>query len=194
MALSNWDTFAINEKNDSCRGEFISPLGVKVKVYKNWLSVEDKVAWRKGSGYIEPVVMKIYTSEIEYMDVNIISEYQYQYTEEYGADDDFNRTLFCIWSGWCWDNTIKGIVGICKFDDIQKEDIEALRVFLNKSDNRYERIPNIFKNINLSKGKRYNQGDMFFHETLGTDTQCTVPGEAKLTVFEKLIKNTRVVD
>ena len=50
MALSNWATFSINEKGEACGGEFVSPQGVEVEIYKSWFYVRDKGAWRKDKG------------------------------------------------------------------------------------------------------------------------------------------------
>lgn len=41
MALSNWDTMSMDEKGKTLSGEFVSPLGVKVEFYKNWIYVRE---------------------------------------------------------------------------------------------------------------------------------------------------------
>lgn len=71
MALSNWDTLAVNEKGEPTNGVFTSPLGVSVSIYKNWLYISDKTAWREGCGYVEHTVMEIMEGSIRYMDVHI---------------------------------------------------------------------------------------------------------------------------
>lgn len=179
MALSNWDTFAMNHKGESCRGEFVSSLGIKVKAYKNWLFVEDNLGWRKGGSFAEPIIMQINNSNLIFKDVNVICEQQF-------FEDNDATTLFCIWDGYEHNDTLTGIVGICQFGDIYPSNIDDLHVFLNKEHGSgWYDIPETFKKLDLSVGKRYNQGDMFFHDKIGTDKQCTVPGEAKDTIFER---------
>lgn len=74
MALSNWDTLAIDETGTPTNGTFTSPLGVEVSFYKNWLYVEDKKAWEAGGYYIQPTVMKVASGDVTYKDVNILAK------------------------------------------------------------------------------------------------------------------------
>lgn len=71
MALSNWDTLALNEKGESTNGVFTSPLGVTVEIYKNWLYVRDPKAWQEGGSYVHPVVMEVQKGSFHYKDVQI---------------------------------------------------------------------------------------------------------------------------
>ena len=181
MALSNYDTFAMNHKGESCRGEFVSPLGIKVKAHKDWLYVEDNFGWRKKCGYSEPTVMEINSSRLIYKDVNIAC------TQRSTKRCDIT-TLFCIWSGWEHENNMSGIVGVCQYGNIQPDAIGELhKTLIENFDCEYCTIPEIFKTLDLSKGMRFNQGDMFFHDKIDTDKQCTVPGEAKNTMFGQLL-------
>lgn len=45
VALSNWDTLAIDHNNNSINGVIKSKMGVTVRIYKNWLYIEDNIAW-----------------------------------------------------------------------------------------------------------------------------------------------------
>lgn len=74
MALSNWDTLAINAKGENCYGEFKSPLGITVEFYKNWLYVYDKKAWEKGGYFVEDCVMQVTEGSIRYKDVAILAK------------------------------------------------------------------------------------------------------------------------
>ena len=83
---------------------------------------------------------------------------------------------------------LTGIVGVCQFGNIQSDAIDSLKIFLDESYSiSYGNLPDVFKKLDLSKGKRFNQGDMFFHDKIGTDTQCTVPGENKTSIFNQLL-------
>lgn len=180
MALSNYDTFAMNEMGKSCKGEFVSPLGIKVKVYKDCLHVEDEFGWQKEGVFREPTVMDINISCLVYKDVNIIC------TQRPTKHCD-NTTLFCVWNGWECDNTMNGIVGVCQFGNIQPDAIKELHeALISNFNSDYYIIPELFKLIDLSKGKRFNQGDMCFHDKIGTDKQCTLLGKSKNTTFGKI--------
>jgi len=74
MALGNWDTLSIDETGKVTDGVFISPLGVEVSVYKNWLNVDDRAApLRKKTAEGWPTVMRIDEGRLEYQDVRIIA-------------------------------------------------------------------------------------------------------------------------
>lgn len=71
MALSNWDTLAVNEKGEATNGIFQSPLGVIVEIYKNWLYIRDEKAWEEGGGYTKPTVMQVQEGHFRYKDVTV---------------------------------------------------------------------------------------------------------------------------
>lgn len=71
MALSNWDTLAVNQDGDPVAGTLVSPMGVEVAIYKNWLYVRDAKAWREGGAYVADTVMEIREGVIRYLDVDI---------------------------------------------------------------------------------------------------------------------------
>lgn len=63
MALSNWDTLAVDEKGVSTNGVFISPSGVQVEFYKNWLYVREAVE--------KTPELKVNAGDLSYKDVLI---------------------------------------------------------------------------------------------------------------------------
>lgn len=83
MALSNWDTCAFDLDGKPIRGSFISPRGVEVEIYKNWLYVRDssiakpteggKAGGRNGGTYefARNTVMEIQHGFLHYRDVEI---------------------------------------------------------------------------------------------------------------------------
>ncbi len=71
MALSNWDTLALDESGRPTNGVFTSPLGIVVEIYKNWLYVRDSKGWESGGGYVEPTIMEIQHGSLSYKDVQI---------------------------------------------------------------------------------------------------------------------------
>jgi hypothetical protein len=71
MALSNWDTLAVDLNGEPCNGSYTSPLGIVVSIYKNWVYVYDAQAWHKDGQFVEPCVMQFQHGEIVYKDVNL---------------------------------------------------------------------------------------------------------------------------
>ncbi len=65
MSLENWATLAINEHGEKCKGN-IEVRDITVEIYKNWLYVKDKKAWRKEFPYRDPIVMEITKGCIRY--------------------------------------------------------------------------------------------------------------------------------
>lgn len=184
MALSNWDTFAMNEKGEPCKGEFVSPLGVRVAIYKNRVYVYDEVAWQESMiCHNKPCVMEIFKSEMNYKDVYIISDF---------ID---NAVYLAVFS---YTEPLTGMVGcgVYGFDEegeyvgVREKHIDFLKDFLN-TERDYYQIPNVFSKLSLRKGKRFNQGDMFFHDKIGTDKHCSVPGKAEEPILMKILKQKK---
>lgn len=73
MALSNWDTFALNEKGEPISGLFVSPLGVEVEIYKNWVYIRDEKAWTEDCGFTNNTVMHIDSGDFRYKDVCVLA-------------------------------------------------------------------------------------------------------------------------
>lgn len=73
MALSNWDTLAVNEKGAESNGVFVSPYGVSIEIYKNWIYVGDGKAWHEGERYSRPIVMEIQQGDLTYKDVQVFA-------------------------------------------------------------------------------------------------------------------------
>lgn len=72
MALSNWDTLAIDLEGNPTNGIFISPKsGVKVELYKNWAYICDPKGWHEGGGYVKDVVGQVESGSLHYYDINI---------------------------------------------------------------------------------------------------------------------------
>jgi len=173
-----------------CKGEFISTKGVKVEIYKNWILLKDQ-AWSKvGERFVVPYTMHLYTSRLHYSNVSVASLF-------------IGRTIYmAVWEGYeNWEKydapPFAGMVGIGtmatggknKYIGVTKEHIAKLKKFLNTQTTTYAvNIPKTLANLDLSKGKRYNQGDMFFHDYLGLPSQCSTVGDAKEPVISKMLK------
>lgn len=73
MALSNWDTLAIDLDGNPTNGVFKSQRsGATVELYKNWIYVRDPKAWREGDGrYVNDVVLEIQHGSLCYQNIHI---------------------------------------------------------------------------------------------------------------------------
>lgn len=72
MALSNWDTLAIDLDGKPTNGVFVSPKsGVTVELYKNWTHIRDPKGWHEGGGYVEDVVAQVEQGSIRYHDIHV---------------------------------------------------------------------------------------------------------------------------
>jgi hypothetical protein len=185
MALSNWDTFAINIDGSSSNGEFISPKGIKVEIYKNWLYIHDKKAWQKGGDFLKPVIMQITEGNLIYHEITIIAKRGKQ-----------NGIYCCVYSSK--KNTgYFGIVGIgcyasenSKTVGVKQSTINDLHKWLKRIE-KEDFLPNLFLTLDLKKGKRFNQGDMFF---IGEKAKTKIGKQKDKTILEELLcKNLRQV-
>lgn len=74
MALSDYDTLAIDLNSNPTNGVFTTPLGVIARIYKNWIYVTDEGAWREGDPFIDGVVMQIQHGELRYRDLHVFAK------------------------------------------------------------------------------------------------------------------------
>lgn len=208
MALSNWDTFALDHEGQPNSGSFTSDMGVTVESYKNWLYVYDEAAWVDGGAFSKPVIMHVNEGNVSYKDVHILA-----------VRGPKNGIYFCVYSskyekqeeGQPYKGPIiKGIVGIgcsgyssrgkwlgvgsrevafLKNHLLLKTDTYVLRIGkkISKHKFNYYDIPEVFQKLDLSKGKRFNQGDAFFALNLGTPLQASEPGDAPEPIFSQIV-------
>jgi len=254
MALSNWDTLAVDENGESTNGIFTSPNGVSVEFYKNWLYVRDKKGWQEGGRFVEPTVMQVDNGTLSYKDVSICAIrgpqngvyavvestiYPPHLTEDcakckakaksYWHEKncaDFVDTKHLVMIG-CGVYGYDGEEWVGVDDEskkflaswIQKADQDELampRSLFNKLSGEAEikahfatkgqtvtRVTeeNVFiayesfgfeehvRKIDLSKALRFNQGDAFFANKVGTDIPATPTGTAEEPWLTKMLKN-----
>jgi hypothetical protein len=244
MALSNWDTLAVDENGESTNGVFISKLGVSVEFYKNWLYVRDEKAWQDGGRFVSPTVMQIEEGTLSYKDVNIVARrgpqngvyaviqttiYPPTITEDCSkckvkakayrheaSCPDFVDTKYVVmvgcgvygYSGEEWvgvtDDSKKFLIDWTQgsekievplprlmfnklFSDDQIRAALALKgqvvsrftdenVFVESDSHHFE---DHIRKLDLSKALRFNQGDAYFANKVGTDIPATPPGTAQ---------------
>lgn len=192
MALSNWDTFAINERGESnLAGELISPLGIRVKIYKNFLYVSDANAWQNGDRFVEPIVMRVELGEIAYKDVEINAVrgpqdgiYVAVIVMQHSNPESRRAMIGIGCSGYSdageWIGTTETAKSFLRtWLDTSKQ----VTIDTGEPDpisyTRYK-FEDWVREIKLDNAHRYNQGDAFLAEKLGFDTPTTLPGKSAL--------------
>lgn len=210
MALSNWDTMAVDLNGKPCVGSFQSPQGVTVQFYKNWLYIGDEKAWVDGRSYVRPTIAQVNSGDLCYGDVSIRSVR--------GPQDGIYAV---ITSGYGEEEI--GIIGcgVYGFEGeewvgVKKESVEFLRGFLNQADSltREEALEEVkrfgeaisdveqaveiwmrpsyefsekVRAVSFDGALRFNQGDAYFAGHAGEDTPASVPGEAEKPVLLQML-------
>lgn len=194
MALSNWDTFVVDEQGKPCRGRLVSFAGVEVEFYKNWLYIRDEKAWDEKDGWAKPYVAEIQQGEVHYKDVQITairgpkngvyavieSTGNYPTEEERKAGKKPDRRILigvaCYGFG---DND--------EWVGVQPADIAFLKEWVHGlAEDSFPRFVDEVRAIPLDAGLRFNQGDAFFADHLGDDIPATKPGEAETPVMGRI--------
>jgi len=170
MALSNWDTIAWNEKGEPTKGVLECPDGVKVKIYKNWVSIQDDKAWREGP-FVKPYIISFWDGFVQYRNLYLFGKRSIQVSVFLAAiykdwSKNITRALFGI---GCY-----GFVGD-KWVGVKYKTIHLFRKWLmTLPESSYfpldkNEIPE-FKEY-----KRYNQGDLYLANELGLECPQTEP-------------------
>jgi len=186
MALSNWDTLAVDHNNNFINGAIKSKMGVIVEIYKNWLYISDNVAWQNGS-YAKPVVSEIHYGSLIYKDVFIYAKrgpqqgvYCIVHTPIYINKNEKPNLMVGIGCyGYDGDNWV----------GVRHESVDFLTEMLSSN---LEDLPleykNIIENLDLRAALRFNQGDNYFANNLGFNSPSSKVGTAKEPVLTKIIK------
>lgn len=173
MALSNWDTLALDEKMQSINGSIKSKEGVGISIYKNWLYVHDEKAWSKSSGYTKPTIMEVWEGNIRYKDTVIVAIrgpqngiYCIVTTPPYRGGE---KAQMMVGIG-CYGFNNSGYES--KWVGVSHESVTFMEKWL-KSDqvtNNYlfdHDYQQIIKTLSFDSALRFNQGDAYMFESLG---------------------------
>ena len=71
MALSSYDTLAVDQDGNPTTGVFTSPSGIQIEVRKTRINILDSKGWTKHMGFTEPFVSEIESGSVLYKDVVI---------------------------------------------------------------------------------------------------------------------------
>lgn len=223
MALSNWDTLAVDLEGQPIDGSFTSPGGASVAIYKNWLYIRDEKAWHDGS-FVKPTIMQIQHGELDYHDVDIVAIRGPQ-----------NGVYVACWH--VSKKTVTGMVGCgvsgyygSEWVGVQPESVKFLQEWISASEKSFheELIQSLAKDfdedcvkrigktkeefieetraerhfvfreeiarVKIDKGLRFNQGDAYFAEKLGFEIPATETGKAQSTILSRMIGSDEVVE
>lgn len=202
MALSDWDTLAINQKGEPTNGVIgPSPGGVTVEIYKNWLYVRDPAGWTEKGSFCEPTVMQVNSGVLRYKDVEIAAVrgpkngiYCVVQWEDYKAKTfDAMYGIGCCGYVYsdppCGDHPDEVRCGGCPpphWAGVEAAEVEFLKQQVSKWEEDYA--------INKSpetwdRAIRFNQGDAYFADKLGSDLVASAPGEGNNPLMETLIEH-----
>jgi len=215
MALSNYDSLALNEKGEPINGVITSPLGVTVEIYKNWLYIRDNKAWKKNGYFVKPTVMQINSGDITYQDLHILALRGPQggiYVIVYYMDKEYNPhgMIGCGVCAYIDDKNHRtrfaGVTKKClswfKKELNKKQESWGSTSAWSKKKGRYVTthdctmvhvhydIPDCFRKMSFRNALRFNQGDAFLMAGLGRKESPATPvgKQAKETVASTMMK------
>lgn len=196
MALSNWATFAVDRNGFVDSGALLSPDGkASVRIYKNWVYVNDAEMWHEGNSYVEDTIAEIQSGEIKISKFEIHAE-RSDYQDSvfvFAKTNTFNKET----KQFEGENWFAGIGSYGYEDNIIGGDAEwvgvtynTYRAFLRFLDayiqENYEfreDINNWFKTLPKTI-ESFNQGDAYFASHLGID----VPKNVEKPIMEHIIE------
>jgi len=212
MALSNWDTLAVNLKGEPQSGFFVSPGGVKVEIYKNWVYIHDPEAWREKGSYVKDTIMQINHGDLHYHDVEIrairgpqegiyVACWHTDYKDE---EIIYTGMVGCGVYGFAGEEWIgvtpESVAFLQKWISYKErtwtdEGVDDMVAHLanpdiDPKDWRKELqeeytfdFPEEIAGVKLDQAIRYNQGNMYFTEKVGMPLEATKPGEPSSTIL-----------
>lgn len=183
MALSNWDTLALDHENKPTSGSLMSTVsGVEVEIYKNWIYIHDEKAWQDGEAFSKPIVMSIECGEVRYKDICILA-FRGPQSGIYvlvWVEGHAQVTVGMLGIGvYGYDDSNKWI-GVLKSSlDWFKTEVLYKRESIDSDSEYLHEIPDFFRSLDLTSSVRFNQGDMYFAEKAGLPVQATPPEEVE---------------
>jgi len=105
MALGNWDKLCFDESGNLAPRGLVSPMGVSVYLYKDWVFVDDPraVEGRQGRLFADGTVMRVKSGHLTYLDVEL-------HVQHCQTVDDRETVLLVAWCPYMDDPV--GISGV----------------------------------------------------------------------------------
>lgn len=192
MAMSNWDTLAIDLDGKSNDGCLNAPCGFGVEIYKNWLYLRHPQMWHAGCSFVAPTIIEMSHGEIKICNTTIIAKRGD--TKQSVMVAAFHTAYAEQVKGETYKPpTYTGMVGIgCygyKGDEwvgVERAEVDELASWLEalRADHDLPMAP-----PDVYAASRFNQGDAYFAERTGVGAllQATAPGEAHPTIMSQLL-------
>lgn len=191
MALSNWDTLAVDEAGAPIEdASFTSDNGlVTVGFHKNWLQISSPEMWSDGGAFVNPVIGSIQEGELLIGNLEILAVRGpqsgiYACVQQLVRDDDGSYRR-------------RGMVGCACYGFMDQSD---LWVGITENEGNFlrgfmlQRLEAPFRDIDLSGAVRFNQGDAFFAGEFGIEAPNTVPGESDSPILLDAIEGIKKRD
>lgn len=181
MALSNWDTLAVDHTGAPlAEASFRAADGTSVRFYKNWLYVGSEALWRPGCGFDCPTIERI--------DEGVRSIGALTIRAARGPRDGVYALVHERRAG----GVIRAMAG-CACDGYQGEawvgigaaEVEALARLLAAQPE-----PSL-RRIDLSRARRTNQGDALIAGRFGVPTPDSAAGQAEEPLLSDLLRGLR---
>ena len=217
MALSNWDTLAVNEKGESTNGVFVSPQGVSVEIYKNqlWVNLgdrKDQITFDQGDMAIRDTSISVKRGPQEgVFCITYAPQYKptqamvgcgvYGYTVQDKPSEEWEAEFVGV-----TEESVKFLQDMILeklFTEEQaRKDVDYFLIQMpphmqisdKEKDKKVQELlkdyrwPEIIRQIDLSKAVRFNQGDAYFADKVEAETPATPVGEADGTIMSDLLK------
>ena len=212
MALSNWDTLAIDTDGNPSTGEFVKEE-VVVAIYKNWLYLRDTTAWTPTCGFCEHTVAQVNEGDVEYKSLRILAKRGPQNgvfaIVQAGFGKDLAVMVGCGVDGYshppwpcghqdtatmlCGPDHEDWVCGECaspipksEWVGVGEESRSFLAAMIVEEFSADEAAPLL---QGLKSGVRFNQGDAYFARELGAKIPATPLGEAESTILQQVVDN-----
>lgn len=191
MALSNWDTLAVDLDGQPSDGTFTDPSGMSVSIYKNWVYVRHLAAWAALRGFSEPTFSDIWHGDIRLGYTRILAKrgatkesilvaVYYTANQDQVDGEPYRQPI------------VTGMVGIgcygfapcAKWVGVEQAEVDELQAWLMDLQERGD----IRVVPDLARAVRFNQGDAYFATRTGVAEmmQPTAPGEAAPTILSQI--------
>lgn len=191
MALSNWDTLAIDHTSSPVEGSFAASSGeLSVDIYKNWIYIRSEEMWHEGSGFSCPTVMEIQEGVFRFGRVNALvvrgpSEGVYLCAWETTYVKDM-PPMTRLMAGM-------GIYGYRggEWVGVTEEHVTFLKQLIESKVAEHE-LPQDFLSLDWTAARRFNQGDAFFAGEFGVETPDAVAGDPGTPLFNDALEGLKI--
>lgn len=172
--LSDWDALTMDEAGQSTNGiSEVSPCGISLEVYEDWLNILDPKGWQANNRYPQPIIGIVREGYLTYSDWYIVATQQ----------ESCASILFAVW--FVQDHKTNGMIGFSRLGfsesgEWQGIQPEHVRDF-GKQLKRWARtgsVPDALTKVNLKEALRFNLGDRLEARKLQIPLPATPPGQA----------------